>query len=357
MFEEKTKETIHEEMLSRISNDYDKSIGSFVYDVTSPPADQFGKAYESLDRVVDKMDIDKLKNGELEKRVYQRSGITRKKATYATTNVTITGQAGAVINIGDKVSSDSINFSFQESKTISSTGNVSVLVKCDVPGVDGNVPANSIKNFPITLQGLTSVTNPEPVTNGYDAESDEDLLKRYYEKIQTPPTSGNKAHYKNWAKEVTGVGDAKVFPLWNGDNTVKVVIIDSNKSPASIELVSTVQTHIDPNISGLGEGEAPIGAFCTVASAIGKSLTITFTATRDLAYTDEQRIQSVVENISNYLKEIAFVENQVSYAKIGSLILQSSGILDYTNLLINGATANILINEEEVPLIGGITID
>jgi uncharacterized phage protein gp47/JayE len=357
MFENKTKGTIHEEMLKRVPDHYDKTLGSFIYDSTEPVADQLGAGYRDLDSVVDKLSIDNLTGDELEQRVNERSGITRKKATFATTLVTVTGQPGAVINIGDKVSSDTVNYSFQEAKTIGSSGQVDTFVMCDQAGNIGNVPANGIKSFPITLQGLTSVTNKEPVTNGYEAEPDTELLKRYYERIQTPPTSGNKAHYKNWAKEVTGVGEAKVFPLWNGDNTVKVVIIDSNKAPASEDLVNDVQNHIDPGITGLGDGEAPIGAFCTVVSASGLSVNLSFTAVKDPAYTDLQIRVSLEENIQQYLSEIAFVEPQLSYAKIGALILSSDGILDYSNLLINGGTSNILINDEEVPVLGVITID
>ncbi|MEH7389661.1 baseplate J/gp47 family protein [Bacillus sp. JJ1474] len=357
MFENKTKETIHTEMLKTVSDNYDKTLGSFIYDSTEPVADQMSKGYKNLDVVVSKLSIDNLTGEELEKRVNERTGTTRKKATFATSLVTVNGQQGAVINIGDKVSSDTVNYSFQESKVITSSGEVDVLVMCDVAGTIGNAPANSIKSFPITLQGLTSVTNKESVTNGYEAESDTELLKRYYERIQTPPTSGNKAHYKNWAKEVNGVGEAKIFPLWAGDNTVKVVIIDSNKSPASEDLVADVQDHIDPGITGLGDGEAGIGAFCTVVSAAGLAINISFSAVKDPAFTDQQRQISVEAKVNEYLNEIAFVDPQLSYAKIGALILSSDGILDYSNLLINGGTSNILINDEEVPVLGVITID
>lgn len=65
-----------------------------------------------------------------------------------------------------------------------------------------------------------------------DQETDDELRARYYIKIQTPATSGNAYHYRLWSKEVSGVGDAKVYPLWNGNGTVKVLIIDSNKTGA-----------------------------------------------------------------------------------------------------------------------------
>jgi uncharacterized phage protein gp47/JayE len=356
MFEDKTKDLIHQEMLTNISDDYDKTSGSFIYDATKPVAIELETAYQDLNSVVDKLIIENLTGDELAQRVYERTGIERKSAAKATTTVIITGTESALINIGDKVASDTVNFSFTESKTIDVTGQALVLIQCDEEGSIGNVPANSIKYFPITLQGLTTLTNQSPVTNGYDAESDDDLIQRYYDHIQTPPTSGNKAHYKNWAKEVIGVGDAKIFPLWNGDNTVKIVIINSNKLAASAELVADVQDYIDPGVSGNGEGEAPIGAYCTVASATELQINVTFTAVKDPAFTDQQILLNVETSISVYLEEIAFIESQVSYAKIGSLILGSSGILDYSNLQVNGGTANILINNEQIAVLGGVTI-
>ncbi len=45
--------------------------------------------------------------------------------------------------------------------------------------------------------------------------------------------SANKQHYKQWAEELDGVGRAKVFPLWDGDGTVKIVVTDANMQPAS----------------------------------------------------------------------------------------------------------------------------
>jgi uncharacterized phage protein gp47/JayE len=343
-------------MLGDISNDYDKTVGSFIYDATKPAAIEMEKIYQGMDDVIDKMTIDNLTGDELTQRVKERTGVDRKPATKANDNVTVTGSVGTVINIGDKVASDTVNFSFVESKTIGAGGTVSVKVECDQDGAIGNVPANAIKYFPVTLPGLTAVTNPNPFTNGFDAESDEELLDRYYERMQTPATSGNKAHYKNWAKEVVGVGDAKVIPLWNGDNTVKVVIIDSNKQPANASVVNSVQTYIDPGVTGLGDGVAPIGAKCTVVSAAGLTVNVSFTATKDPVYTDSQRQANVEASIRDYLKSIAFVESQVSYAKVGAAILNSQGILDYSNLTINGGTININIGTEQVPVLGGVTI-
>lgn len=356
MYSEHTEEQIKKEMLDSIATEINKNEGSLVYDAISPAAIKFAEAYIDLGYVADKLDIENLEGEELAAFAYQRTGLTRKPATKSSTTVTITGREGAVIRTGDLVASDTVVFVAQENKAIGTSGQMQVLVECEQAGSVGNVPARAIKYFPVSIPGLISVTNPEPVTNGYDAESDKSLLERYYERIRTPATSGNRYHYLNWAKEVTGVGDARVIPLWAGDNTVKVVIIDSNKQPTGPELVAAVQEHIDPGTTGAGDGVAPIGAFCTVASATGVDINVTAKVTRDASHTLGQVKASIEDSIAEYLKSIAFVEDTVSYARIGALILDSDGVIDYQNLSVNGLTANIAIADDEVAVLGEVVI-
>jgi uncharacterized phage protein gp47/JayE len=354
MFEDKTRQKIHDEMFLDISNEHDKTKGSFIYDATMPAAIQFEKAYQELGKVVDELNIENLVGDKLEKKVNERTGMTRKKATKAIGVVTVTGNG--TISIGDLFETESgIQFSATETKDIVNSGTVSVV--CTQAGSIGNVPANQIKFIPVTIAGISSVNNQEPTSDGFEAESDSELLIRYFERVRTPATSANKHQYRLWAKEVTGVGNAKVFPTFSGNNTVKIVIIDSNKQPASQLLVDEVQNYIDPGGTGLGDGVAPaFGGITSVISALGKAIDISFTTVKDPAYTDAQRLESVKANITQYLKDIAFVEDYVSYAIVGSLILQSDGIVDYSDLLINAGTSNILIGSEEVAILGGVTI-
>lgn len=350
------RQVILSRMLNSVDNKYDKTEGSFFYDALGPAAIEFEQQNQKTNNLRSKLDIENLNGLELERFIKERTGISRKQATKATTIVKLTGQEGAGINVGDLVASETLNYIVQHNEIIGPDKEIFVLVECEALGTVGNVPVRAIKYFPITISGLNTVVNLEPVTNGYDAESDEDLLQRYYERIKTPATSGNQYHYMNWTKEVAGVGDARVLPLWDGNNTVKVIIIDSNKQPANHDLVASVQDYIDPDITGLGEGQAPIGAYCTVASATGKEIDITFTAVKDINYTLEQVETSVGDSITEYLKSIAFKESLISYAKIGATVLASAGVLDYSDLKINNGTSNITIADQEVAILGEVVI-
>lgn len=343
-----SKEIIQARLLANIDDSFDKSEGSFFYDAEMPVAIEFENMDKKADSILDKGFADTAAGTWLDKICNER-GITRKLATKATTTVLINGTLGSVISLGDKVASDTVNFISLENKIIDDTGQIIVNVECENAGIVGNMPSGSIKYFPITLQGLVSVTNPNAVIDGYNEETDAELRQRYYDKVRSPATSGNKAQYLIWAKEVTGVGDARVFPLWNGNGTVKVVIIDSNKRTADNSLIANVSQHIEDN--------RPIGATVSVISATEKTIYMTVTLTIDTNnYTVEQTTAAIEANLIEYFKTIAFKETYVSYAKIGNIIFDTQGVLDYSNLQVNNGTANITIGDEEVASLGGVVV-
>ncbi len=350
----KTFTEIVSDMLGRIPNKYDKREGSFIYDSVAPVAKELENTYTDIEGVADKLDIENLKGDELETFIRQRTGIVRLPATYSIGEVTVTGNG--TVSIGDLFETES-GIQFVATETIVITTSGTVKIQAVVAGAMGNVPAEQITLMPITIAGITAVINNEPTEDGFEAESDSALLTRYYERRRTPATSGNKAHYINWAKEVPGVGNAKAYPLWNGDNTVKVRIIDADKQPASAGLVALVQDYIDPSSAGLGEGQAPIGAYCTVESADTLTIDVVVTVVKDPAVDDVTRQANVEEALTAYLADIAFVSDYVGYGNIGSAILASAGVEGYENLTVNGGTSNVAIGDTQVAILGTVTLN
>lgn len=372
MFESKTVETIQADLLENVSDDYEKSTGYIMYDALKSFAIEEATIYQALDLILNLFDVDNMTGSDLSKFVLQRKGISRKLATYGTTTLNVVGTC--TINTNDLFSTKTnIQFKSLETKAISGTGTINV--QAVVAGSSGNVQQNTITQIPVTIQGLTSVTNANAVTNSYDEESDNDLRDRYYEALQKPVTSANKYFYVKTAKEISGVGDAICFSTWAGDNSVKVVIINSDKQPASTELVDSVQIKIDPKGTydsvtntwstwGKGVGEASIGAYCTIESATGKTINVKVKITKVSTYTDDEVIANIKANLTTYFKEIALNKdiNYISFAKIGNFILESDGVSDYDNstLLVNDAQSNIVLSLTstlaEVPVVGDVTL-
>jgi len=353
VFEDKTIVTLQNEMLSNISEDYEKSPGNLPYDLLRSFAIELSNLYIDLAAIADKIDVDKLLGEELDKYVFQRKGLNRKQPTYAVGVLTVVGNG--TINIGDIFESVS-GVQFTATQTIAVAGTANVSIQAVIPGGSGNLGANVITQMPITITGITSVNNAEGTYNGYEGETDASLRERYYSELQKPPSSGNIYHYLCWANEVPGVGDAKVIPLWNGNNTVKVVIIDSNKVPASAGLVNSVQVYIDPGISGNGSGAAPMGAYCTVVSATAKNINISVNITRLAGYSVAEVTASITTSITAYLASIAFKQDSVSYAQISSSILNSKGVQDLSSLLVNGGTSNVAVATGEVAVLGSVSV-
>ena len=358
-YEADSVDEIHAEMLNDMPAQYDKQVGGFTYDLTRSFSIESQKQRVKIAEIASKLDASNLKGEELERFVYQRKGLTRKAATNSIGEVTVKGNG--TVQVGDIFETEAgTQFQSTEEVIISTEGTVKV--EAVISGASGDIPAECITLIPITITGITEVTNSAPTYDGFDEETDDSLFERYLIEVQMPATSGNVFHYLKWAREVAGIGDARVFPLWNGDNTVKVVVINDNKEPASTELVSTSQDYIDPKgvadaTWGTGSGEAPIGAYCTVESAAGLDININATLVLEDGYLLADITPEMENAAKSFLKDIAFVENHVSYALISSTILDVEGIKEWTTLTINGGTQNIVIPDTSVAKLGSVTVD
>lgn len=349
-------ESILKNMLNNIPDDYIKSAGTFVHDLTKTYALEGAKFEKKIQDIWKYFDIYNLVGEELEKRTFQLQGIKRKEATFAIGELTVLGNGNIIA--GDLFETEN-GVQFKSLETIEIIERGDIKIQAVLSGNIGNVGANTITQIPITLKGINGCYNLKNTYDGFEQESDKSLIERYLIKVQTPATSGNIYHYMQWAREIAGVGESKIFPLWNGKNTVKVVIIDDLKKPASPELVKKVQNYIDPNESekwGCGYGEAPIGAYCTVESAIGKIININVKISKESNYTLEEVKKNISDNLVIFLQNNAFKKNYISYALISNVVLETSGVMEWITLTVNNSTANISLADNEVAILGEINV-
>lgn len=352
MFETQTYPQILQRLKSQVSSGMDSSEGSFIHDVLSPAALEMAQLYANLDLVLVFSFAQTTHGQYLDYRAGEH-GLVRKAATYATGTLNVSGSQGIVIAQGQVFVTDGgIEFETTTGASIPEAGSVLIPIRAKAPGITGNVPSATIKKAQAAIPGVTSITNEIPTSGGVDEENDEALLNRLLEKVRYPVTSGNAYHYLQWAKEVVGVGDAKVFPLWNGAGSVKVVIIDSENGPADPELVADTAAYI--------ESVMPIGSALTVESALALDIDIAAAVSLAEGYTLEQVTTSLTELAANYLKEIALKQDYISYAKIGSILLETPGILDYSGLTVNEGAENIPVDLSagncQVAVVGAVTL-
>lgn len=353
-------EQIAKDGLNELDKKYQKSVGFFAWNYFVATGKIIYKVWEKVLYIVNCLtDLSNMEYDDLVKFCYNTRGIEAKTETASSGYLQVTNGTGT-ITAGDIFgTATGIQFKALTTKTV--VTNEKFEVECLTKGSVGNVAAYSIVVIPTTIQGIVSVTNPEEFTNGYDNETKEALLERYYIDLRTPAACGNKYHYQKWALEVEGVGKVKVKPLWNGNNTVKVVILDSNYKIATPELIKEVQNYIDPYTLdeegnkigwGCGNGEAPIGAYCTVTTAESLKLNFNIKIKKNEKYSNST-IQTNIENaINEYLDSQKFKElptetdfYYLSYSKLASKITLAKGVddMDMESFKINNLQDNIIV--------------
>ena len=275
----------------------------------------------------------------------KESGVVRKAATHAIGAVTVKGNG--IVPKGSQFSTAS-GILFESTSEHVVKGTQQIEVRAVEPGTSGNVNANTITTISMSIPGIISVNNVEATSDGFEEETDDMLRERYLLHVRYPGTSGNTMHYYEWAMSIPGVGDAKVIPVWNGPGTVKVIIVNSEFKPASDKLVKAVKDYI--------ETVRPTTAMVTVASAINKPINVSVTIEgRDF------NLSTFKDLMRGYLIELEKMvitrdeKVKLSIAKIGSLILDA-GAVDYQNLRINNSDKSIVINVDDLPILGAVNI-
>lgn len=350
-------QTIRDRILARVPDDLDKSQGSYIWDAIEPTDIEFMRVYFLIMQIVEIINPETAYGAYLTGQAMSH-GTTRNPATYASGNLLVTGEKGTVIPVGTKFSTTipagsgqtAKYFSVTEQRTIDSSGQALVPVVADEPGSAYNVAAGEVNLNASGVRVVTSVSNPEPFTNGADEESDEHLRERWFTRVRNPISGGNRADYKTWAMEVPGVGNAIVTPLWNGPGTVRVAICGMRGEPVP-DLIQAVKDYIDP-LDGMGEGKAPIGAIVTVVSVASRTVNITIPK---MQLEEGYDLASVKAAIHEALEALfAELVDMIRVKEVEATINNVPGVLDFEDVLLDGASENIPIETEQKASVGEV---
>jgi uncharacterized phage protein gp47/JayE len=248
-------------------------------------------------------------------------------------------------------------------------------VQADLPGPGGNAAAGAVNIMTSHTQFVQAVTNPIAYLGGYNPETDAQLLARFLLTVRSPSSGGNVSDYIRWAQQVpnTEVGYVSVIPLWNGNGTVKVVIMNADGTVPNAATVLAVQNYLDPNAAGMGGGIAPIGAQVTVAAATTAGVDVSVKLYVTPGFNAATIASEVQASISNYMYDLN-VGDTVLFTQIQHEILYDpaepayyrAGVQDYDILsaghgikLSTSGTwtqANITIPGTEKAIPGTITV-
>lgn len=264
----------------------------------------------------------------------------RNSAQKAVGQVSFAGTEGAKIPLGTIILAESLEFITTAQAVIGADGTATVDAECLQEGQIGNVSSGKITALKLSLNGITNVINSETFTGGVDVETDTAFRERVLEKIQKPITSGNKNHYIYWAKQVSGVGKAKVLSCHNGNGTVKVIVLSDLLDVPDDTIIANVVENIESN--------RPVGADVTVSKAVPLPVTVNVSVTLANGYDTNTVKAAITSALQKYLNTISFDETKnLSYYKIGDIIFGVDGVSDIVSYTLNGGSVSLQTAFEE----------
>lgn len=353
MAENNTFESILNTMLARVPTSIDKREGSFIYDSLAPTAVELQNMYIQSDYILNETFADTANRENLIRRAAER-GITIQPATNAIVKGEFTPNT-LEIPIGTRFSLDEFNYSVTEK-----ISDGIYELQCEEAGANANFKFGQL--IPIDyINGLQYAEITSILIPGEDEESTESLRKRYFANLENQAFGGNITDYKQKVNSLSGIGGVKVYPVWNGGGTVKLVIINSDFQKPNEELISMTQTAIDPiQNQGQGLGIAPIGHIVTVIGVNETVLNIASEFTLQSGYQWADVEANIKATIKNYFDELnsTWADSKNLIVRISQLetrLLNLDGIIDIANTKINNTTENFVLNADSIAILGEVT--
>lgn len=375
-----TYDYILTEALSKVPDNVDKREGSIIRDALSPCCYEAAKHILYLADIIEQTYIETANGLWLDGRVIE-GGITRDPATYAKKLGVFKTQLDepCQISIGQCFSTvgDTILNYTAVQVYANEDGDVvpgSYIMQCNTVGSVGNsyigriVPNDYIEK--LASAEITTLLYP-----GEEEESDDSLRERFLANLMKTAFGGNIAQYRQWAKEIPGIGGVQVYPVWAGGGTVKLSIIDTDYNSCSSEFCQTILEKFDPENSGgetgLGLGIAPIGHKVTVSTPLPRTINVSGKITLLPGYKLETLLPQIKLALEEYLLSLRQAwensddENNYSVivylGRINFAILNVKGVSSAYELQLNGTDTDIRLTEtsslQEIPVLGTVSLD
>lgn len=349
-YENMTYEFILNRMMNRVTSQYpnlDNREGSIIFNAIASAAMELAIAYNEIDNALNESFVNTAS------REYMLIGceqigmdISIFEATYGVHK----GEFNVEVPIGSRWNCELYNYEVTE--YIGRSGdNYTYKMVCDTVGTAPNKQTGELTAITDNPDGLTYAMVTECLVEGENETTDDEIRKAYNDFVRGNATDGNLDQYKQWCNEYDGVGNSKIFPLWNGNNTVKVSILSASNRAASETLINEFQEYLDPNTTGMGDGVAPIGAFVTVTTATELPINVSANVKMKSGYFETTPISVA---LTKYFSDIAYEKSTIAYMNIGAVILSVEGVDSISDLKINNSTVDITLNDETIPVLGTV---
>lgn len=348
MFEDQTYENILSRMLNRVPNNIDKREVSIVYNALAPAAAELAKMYIEANTILTETFASTANREMLIERAKERG-----KIPYEASKAIVKGIFNKEIPIGSRFTCGQLVY-----KAIEKISDFVYKMECETKGTVGNQSGTLI---PIDyIDGLTTAELTDLLIPGQDEEDTESFRERYFNSFSEQAYGGNKADYIEKVSSIAGVGSCKAKRIVNEDDNIEITILDSNYNKATDVLVETVQNIIDKENDGEGTSIAPYNHFVKIQTVDEVIINVKLEAQYDTGYSFinlKSQIEDKIETELRTLRTNWANENHiiVRVAQLSATILQIQGILDITQLILNGQSGNIELDMYEIPIFGEVT--
>lgn len=365
MFESKTFENILSDMLGYVSDqdsELDTRTGSIIYTALAPIALELETAYHEMDMILEETFLETASKEYLVKHGNQ-VGLEINEATYGHYE----GEFDVDVEIGSRFNLDEFNYNVIEklSDPTDENPHYTFELVCETAGSEPNSYLGDLT--PITfVNNLSHAKLTSVLIYGEDEEDTEAFRYRLQVHIKTPPINGNISQYDEWLSEYDGIGKYRIVSCWNGANTVKLLILNSENKSASDELIDQVQEYFDPPTStindnkshasypqgrGMGNGQAPIGAIVTVGTITEVPLVIECELSLKTGYTSPVGVQ---ESVEEHLNSLVLNKSTISYMPIAAAIYNAESVEDIVSLQIT--VDGTVMDADATPFVPSVTI-
>ena len=356
---------INKRMMSQLPDDIDKIEGGFIWDLTMPSAEEKAELLQYHMILALKTMFHMWATGRWLDYHAQDCGLTRKEANKAYGYLTVTGEPntkisqGFIFSVPSNSGEPAIDYATVNEAIIPKEGIIDIAVQAVVAGKSSNIANDKITIMRSPIKGITHITNKEAITGGAENESDDALRQRIDDVWAGRESSyvGNNADYKRWAMEVPGVGYAHVIPAenYNGPNSVKIVVVDSDGLPANEQICRAVYLHIfGTNRKDLAR-LAPVGLIdFSVVPPSPVNIVYSFDLKLVPGYTEDVVKVNFKSALSDYYATLTTDENEpilIKYVQASAVLAKKvEGVLDFKHFRMNGKLNNIEVQEDEYPV-------
>lgn len=224
-------------------------------------------------------------------------------------------------------------------------------IVAQVPGADGNVMAGMITVIGSAVPGLDFVLNSIPLTGGTDAEDDGSFRARFQDYIN----SRSRATMAAVGYAVSSVQQSMRHKLFENTNAAGdwrpgqfLLVVDDGSGEPSTSLLSTTYAAVD-SIRPIGSSFAVMPPNMTLVSVI-------IVLTSDGMSPNPATVSAVINALVLYINQLP-IGGTLSVTRIAEVAYRASRMSqNISNILVNGATTDLVCSPRGVLRAGSVTV-